>query len=955
MQVLFAVMDEYLLKDFTKIIKKNAVTMRAAMLPTDTDVFRIYNRNLEEIPLTVDLYGAYARVEDSGKDSLSDEARFEVIDAISRFAYVDEEKIVYVYRAKQPDYGQHGTLNNVSPDGMEASCGEIKASAENVDADASAEYEDADTTAESADSDKSAECADADTSDCGAPVEGDGLSQEPEIGDKASAECDDVDDANRSLIHPGDCGGKASAECDDVDDASRNLIHPGDCGGKVSAECEIVNETDEPKTEESNGEEESATAEPVIVNVRERGHVFRVNLSSHIDTGLFLDQRERRALIESQSEGKRVLNLFSYTGSFSVYAASGGAREVVSVDLSNTYTEWARENLSLNGFTGENYRCVAEDALSFVNGEIERGARYNIVIFDPPVFSNSNKMEYVFRVQKDWKTWISLLYKLLTDDGFILFSTNLSTFEVDRNPPRGLKFIDITADTRAEGFTKKAAGSSAYLFIKEEDVKDFDWKDAPAFGSRQTGNARFERKGGGFGNKGNGGYERKNDREGGNSHTGSRRDEGRGKPDRGGFGPKRSEERRRGFAEHMNGDGAGRAGRGYGERGNSERGFGGEKSRFHGGTGNDVREGYDARRGDGDRNGAYRSSGYGRGDSLQNSNRGHYGGNGRTSRDSGRGNGVSSGNWAGSDRYEGKGGGNWAGSDRYEGKGRGNRYSDYKSDRDYRNSRNFDFGRFYHSDDGSQSPDNGSGHDSGDRNGAYRRSGYGRGDSSRDFRRNNADSGYSREYSSNRERAFRDGSRADALRGRAWQDRNDDLRKPSNGFGRDGGDRMSRGRFSPNGGQRSFDRGHFSNERYARRDSGRGNGVSGGNGAGGERYEGKSRENGAGGDRYDGKGRERWRSYDKTERESRNFGHGRGNAVSDYSRSQEYGSDRERAFRDGSRPDAGRGRAWQARNDDPRKPGNGFGHDGNSVGKPKPYGFGAFRKARDRNDEGDDD
>ncbi|HEY4966645.1 MAG TPA: class I SAM-dependent methyltransferase, partial [Puia sp.] len=134
--------------------------------------------------------------------------------------------------------------------------------------------------------------------------------------------------------------------------------------------------------------------------VREQGLKFKINLTDYLDTGLFLDHRITRALVRNASAGKRVLNLFCYTGSFSVYAAAGGALEVVSVDLSKTYLKWANENMELNGFFDpDRHSYLHEDVKQYL--QTLAGGYFDLVVMDPPTFSNSKRMEDFLDIQRD--------------------------------------------------------------------------------------------------------------------------------------------------------------------------------------------------------------------------------------------------------------------------------------------------------------------------------------------------------------------------------------------------------------------------------------------------------------------------------------------------------------------------------------------------------------------------
>ena len=136
---------------------------------------------------------------------------------------------------------------------------------------------------------------------------------------------------------------------------------------------------------------EKVDARRAVLTVKEGGLEFEVNLSDYLDTGLFLDHRQTRALVRDEAVGKRFLNLFCYTGSFSVYAAAGGAIETTSVDLSNTYLDWTQTNLSRNGFKDAGrHRVVRDEARAFLEHRARRGEPlFELVVVDPPTFYRS--------------------------------------------------------------------------------------------------------------------------------------------------------------------------------------------------------------------------------------------------------------------------------------------------------------------------------------------------------------------------------------------------------------------------------------------------------------------------------------------------------------------------------------------------------------------------------------
>jgi 23S rRNA (cytosine1962-C5)-methyltransferase len=157
--------------------------------------------------------------------------------------------------------------------------------------------------------------------------------------------------------------------------------------------------------------------------VHEGGHAFRVNLSDYVDTGLFLDHRITRAKVAAEP-ARTLLNLFGYTGAFSVYAGAAGM-QTTTVDLSNTYLAWAAENLALNRLTGE---LVHADVREFLADARRAGRRWDVVVVDPPTFSNSKRMDYTWDVQRDHPAL--LRDALAVCNGAVWFSTNRRRFQL---------------------------------------------------------------------------------------------------------------------------------------------------------------------------------------------------------------------------------------------------------------------------------------------------------------------------------------------------------------------------------------------------------------------------------------------------------------------------------------------------------------------------------------------
>jgi 23S rRNA (guanine2445-N2)-methyltransferase / 23S rRNA (guanine2069-N7)-methyltransferase len=190
--------------------------------------------------------------------------------------------------------------------------------------------------------------------------------------------------------------------------------------------------------------------------VQEGGLKFWVNFRDYLDTGLFLDHRLVRAMLRAWAKDTDFLNLFCYTGSATVYAAAGGARSTTGVDLSNTYLDWAHENLLLNGFGGSNHVLFRADCLSWLEAEEPHGARFDLIFLDPPTFSNSKRMEGVLDVQRDHVGMIRRTLKLLRPAGRLVFSTNYSRFKLDHEALKDLAVEDISDATIPKDFERHA-------------------------------------------------------------------------------------------------------------------------------------------------------------------------------------------------------------------------------------------------------------------------------------------------------------------------------------------------------------------------------------------------------------------------------------------------------------------------------------------------------------------
>ncbi len=338
-------MQEFEKKDFSKILKRNALDCRRWMNETDSTVCRVYDRNLESFPVTVELYGPYARIVDYADGGMDDDSVVITKDLVSRFLYVEHDKVIYTARKKREGREQH------------------------------------------------------------------------EKGD-----------------------------------------------------------------------------ESLSIIVKENGLEFECELLRYVDTGLFLDHAETREMIRNEAMGMRVLNLFSYTGSFSVYAASGGAESVTSVDLSNVYTAWARRNLDRNGFLDPGkYRVVASDAWAYLEEAKANGERYDIVIFDPPAFSNSHKAED-FDVERDYERYLARISSILAPGGCVLFSENLSGFTFYKESLKAYwKIRELTGDVKALGFASKRSSMRVWWMKKVADMDERSVQRRKSKVRRKMDEEKFER------------------------------------------------------------------------------------------------------------------------------------------------------------------------------------------------------------------------------------------------------------------------------------------------------------------------------------------------------------------------------------------------------------------------------------------------------------------------------
>jgi 23S rRNA (guanine2445-N2)-methyltransferase / 23S rRNA (guanine2069-N7)-methyltransferase len=195
-----------------------------------------------------------------------------------------------------------------------------------------------------------------------------------------------------------------------------------------------------------------------------------VNFDDYLDTGLFLDHRPLRRRIQAEAAGKRFLNLFCYTGSATVHAVKGGANFTLSIDMSNTYLQWASRNLSLNGARAEifdhpprhwpDHALLRADCLKWLAAQEEHHARtrdrlqFDLILLDPPTFSHSKKMEGVLDIQRDHPALLRQCLALLAPGGALYFSNNRRGFKLDPALAGEFAVQDLTAQTLDEDFKR---------------------------------------------------------------------------------------------------------------------------------------------------------------------------------------------------------------------------------------------------------------------------------------------------------------------------------------------------------------------------------------------------------------------------------------------------------------------------------------------------------------------
>jgi 23S rRNA (guanine2445-N2)-methyltransferase / 23S rRNA (guanine2069-N7)-methyltransferase len=204
------------------------------------------------------------------------------------------------------------------------------------------------------------------------------------------------------------------------------------------------------------------SSESTVVN--EGRARLEVNLSDYLDTGLFLDHRPVRSMLGDLCKGKSLLNLFCYTATASVHAALGGAKSSLSIDMSNTYLDWAQRNFELNGLCSSKHQLLRADCLKWL--EQEDGQSFDVIFLDPPTFSNSKKMESVLDIQRDHPELIRNAMARLNPEGKLVFSNNFRKFKLDELISRQFNCENITPQTLDMDFERNQRIHNVWLITK---------------------------------------------------------------------------------------------------------------------------------------------------------------------------------------------------------------------------------------------------------------------------------------------------------------------------------------------------------------------------------------------------------------------------------------------------------------------------------------------------------
>ncbi|MCD6187580.1 MAG: bifunctional 23S rRNA (guanine(2069)-N(7))-methyltransferase RlmK/23S rRNA (guanine(2445)-N(2))-methyltransferase RlmL [Desulfuromusa sp.] len=203
----------------------------------------------------------------------------------------------------------------------------------------------------------------------------------------------------------------------------------------------------------------------ILKEVREGNCKFLVNLTDYLDTGLFLDHRSTRQLIQKLASGARFLNLFAYTGTATVHAMMGGAVATTTVDMSRNYLEWAKKNITLNHFDPAEEELIQADCLSWLDTAT---GEYDLIFLDPPTFSNSKGMEATFDVQRDHVELLRKTLRLLAPGGILIFSNNLRKFSMNFSDLTDLDIENISNKTIPLDFERNPRIHNCWLIKRDQ-------------------------------------------------------------------------------------------------------------------------------------------------------------------------------------------------------------------------------------------------------------------------------------------------------------------------------------------------------------------------------------------------------------------------------------------------------------------------------------------------------
>jgi 23S rRNA G2069 N7-methylase RlmK/C1962 C5-methylase RlmI len=244
-------------------------------------------------------------------------------------------------------------------------------------------------------------------------------------------------------------------------DGGEDALWRGRMAAEIAARLEIAPEAvavKERRRQRGDSQYQKLAASGRRLAVSEGGHRFWINLEDYLDAGLFLDHRQTRAMVAAEAADRRFLNLFAYTGSFSIYAAAAGAASTTTVDLSRTYSAWAADNFALNNVpVGERHRVVCADVFAFLGEAAAAGERYQLAVVDPPIFSNSKKTDRVLDVQRDHLELLERLARVLEPGAAVYFSSSRRKFRLAAGELEalGYRLREITGETVPEDFRQR--------------------------------------------------------------------------------------------------------------------------------------------------------------------------------------------------------------------------------------------------------------------------------------------------------------------------------------------------------------------------------------------------------------------------------------------------------------------------------------------------------------------